>query len=115
MIARLRLADVGWILVTNLFVLAGVVVWGWPPGNVFLLFWVENAGLGVATQFASGVDEISGDGGQQALRRRAIDQQGLGRAADGNAAHLGVQGHAAGDVEVCGGVQIGVTQALKVA
>ncbi len=62
MIARLRLADVGWILVTNLFVLAGVVVWGWPPGNVFLLFWVENAVLGVATAVRIATAEGVGDG-----------------------------------------------------
>lgn len=49
MTVRYRLLDIGWILATNLFVLAGVIAWGWPPGNVFLLFWIENAILGVVT------------------------------------------------------------------
>lgn len=49
MVTRARLLDVGWVLATNLFVLAGVVAWGWPPGNVFLLFWIENAILGGVT------------------------------------------------------------------
>lgn len=46
MLARSRWIDIGWALSTNLFVLAGVIVWGWPPGNIFLLFWVENVILG---------------------------------------------------------------------
>ena len=33
----------------NPLALAGVLFFGWPPGNVFLLFWVENAVLGVCT------------------------------------------------------------------
>lgn len=49
MLARSRWIDVGWALFTNLFLLAGVIAWGWPPGNVFVLFWVENVILGVAT------------------------------------------------------------------
>lgn len=47
--ARSRLLDIGWALFTNLFVLAGVMLWGWPPGNVFVLFWIENVILGVVT------------------------------------------------------------------
>lgn len=47
--APYRLFDIGWILATNLLVLAGVIAWGWPPGNVFLLFWIENAVLGAIT------------------------------------------------------------------
>lgn len=49
MAARYRLFDIGWVLATNLLVLAGVIAWGWPPGNVFLLFWIENAVLGAVT------------------------------------------------------------------
>lgn len=41
--------DVGWVLVTNLFVVAGVLFWGWPAGNVFVLFWIENVILGAVT------------------------------------------------------------------
>ncbi|MFT4227320.1 DUF6498-containing protein [Micropruina sp.] len=49
MTSRYRLLDIGWVLATNLFVLAGVIVWDWPAGNVFLVFWIENAILGVTT------------------------------------------------------------------
>lgn len=43
-----------WLSVTmavvfNLITLVGVIAFGWPAGNVFLLFWAENAILGVAT------------------------------------------------------------------
>lgn len=36
-------------VVLNLGTLFGVLVLGWPPGNVLLLFWLENAVLGVCT------------------------------------------------------------------
>lgn len=36
-------------IVLNLFLLVGVLGLGWPPGNVFLLFWCENVVLGVCT------------------------------------------------------------------
>lgn len=49
MVDRSRLIDLGWVLCTNLLVLAGVIAWGWPPGNVFVLFWIENVILGVVT------------------------------------------------------------------
>lgn len=49
MAPRNRILEVGWVLATNLFVLAGVIVWDWPAGNVFLLFWIENAILGATT------------------------------------------------------------------
>lgn len=49
MLPRARWLDLGWALFTNLFVLAGVLAWGWPPGNVLVLFWVENVILGVVT------------------------------------------------------------------
>lgn len=49
MLLRNRILDVAWVLATNLFVLAGVLLWGWPAGNVFLLFWAENVILGVVT------------------------------------------------------------------
>ncbi len=61
MVARSRLFDAGWILVTNLFVLAGVIVWGWPPGNVFLLFWIENAILGAVTAIRIATARGAGD------------------------------------------------------
>lgn len=48
-VPRNRLLDAAWVLATNLLLLAGVVAWGWPPGNVFLLFWAENVILGVIT------------------------------------------------------------------
>lgn len=43
-----------WLSVTmavalNLITLVGVVGFGWPAGNVFLLFWAENAVLGIIT------------------------------------------------------------------
>jgi hypothetical protein len=46
---RSRWIDVAWALFTNLFVLSGVIAWGWPPGNVFVLFWIENVILGAVT------------------------------------------------------------------
>lgn len=39
----------GFAVALNAVTLLGVLVWGWPPGNVYLLFWIENAALGVAT------------------------------------------------------------------
>lgn len=36
-------------LATNLATLAGVAFWGWPAGNVFLIFWIENVVLGLWT------------------------------------------------------------------
>ncbi len=49
MSVRSRWIDVAWALFTNLFVLSGVIAWGWPPGNVFVLFWIENVILGAVT------------------------------------------------------------------
>lgn len=40
---------VGLSVVLNLVTLLGVLAFGWPPGNVLLLFWLENAVLGVCT------------------------------------------------------------------
>ncbi|MFX4272066.1 DUF6498-containing protein [Propionibacteriaceae bacterium Y1685] len=34
---------------TNVVTILGVLVWGWPPANVFLLFFGENLILGVVT------------------------------------------------------------------
>ena len=39
----------GLAVALNGVTLLGVLVWHWPPGNVYLLFWVENAVLGVMT------------------------------------------------------------------
>lgn len=36
------LTTLAWALVTNAVTVVGVLVWGWPAGNVFLLFIVEN-------------------------------------------------------------------------
>ena len=36
-------------LVANVTVLLGVVVWGWPPGNVWIAFWLESVSVGVTT------------------------------------------------------------------
>lgn len=36
-------------VVFNFVILLGVLVFGWPPGNVFALFWIENAALGLVT------------------------------------------------------------------
>lgn len=36
-------------VVFNFVSLLGVLVFGWPPGNVFALFWIENAVLGLVT------------------------------------------------------------------
>lgn len=36
-------------VVVNALTLVGVLVFGWPPGNVFLLFWAENVVLGLCT------------------------------------------------------------------
>ena len=41
------LTAIGLALGVNLFTIVGVVVFGWPPGNVFVLFWVENIILGL--------------------------------------------------------------------
>ena len=43
------LTSIGLSLVYNLLTIFGVVVFGWPPGNVFVLFWVENLILGLFT------------------------------------------------------------------
>lgn len=54
-----RWLNLAWSLVINLMVLVGVIALQWPPGNVFLLFWAENAILGLVTavmvQTATGV------------------------------------------------------------
>lgn len=36
-------------LAWNVLALVGVLVFGWPPGNAYLLFWIENAVLGLCT------------------------------------------------------------------
>ncbi len=36
-------------LVANVTVLLGVVAWGWPPGNVWIAFWLESVSVGVTT------------------------------------------------------------------
>lgn len=41
--------SIGLSVVVNLVTLVGVLGFGWPPGNVFLLFWCENAILGAVT------------------------------------------------------------------
>lgn len=38
-----------WSLAGNIILIAGVAVFGWPAGNVVLLFWVENVVLGLLT------------------------------------------------------------------
>ena len=75
----------------------------------------QGAGRFVAAQFATGGDQVGGDGGQQAQGRRPVHQQGLGRAADRDAAHLGVQNDGAGGLQIGGLVQIGVVQAFQMA
>lgn len=40
---------IGMSLGFNALTLVGVLVFGWPPGNIFLLFWLENLVLGVCT------------------------------------------------------------------
>ena len=62
MSVRSRWIDVAWALFTNLFVLSGVIAWGWPPGNVFVLFWIENVILGAVTA----VRILTAEGAQQA-------------------------------------------------
>ncbi len=39
----------GLSVVVNAVTLIGVLTFGWPPGNVLLLFWLENAVLGICT------------------------------------------------------------------
>ena len=42
----------------NLLTLLGVLVLGWPAGNVFLLFWCENVVLGLITLVRIGTAEV---------------------------------------------------------
>src|SRR5690606_32943546 len=94
----------------------GGQVFGGPVGlGRFGGFGDQGAGLSIAAQFAAGLDQVSGDAGQQAFGGGAVHQQGFGRATDRDAAHLGVDDDATGDVEIGGGVQIGVAQAFEVA
>ncbi|QLQ16743.1 MAG: hypothetical protein HZY73_15015 [Micropruina sp.] len=44
-----RWQAVAWALFGNLVILAGALWFGWPAGNLYLLFWVENVILGVVT------------------------------------------------------------------
>lgn len=44
-----RRREIGLALALNLVFVAGVLFWGWPAGNVLLLFWVENVLMGVGT------------------------------------------------------------------
>jgi len=76
----------------------------------------DHAGAELEDLFGgAGVPQVGGDGGRQAFGRRPIDQQGLGRAADGDAPHLGVQHHGAGDLQIGPRMQIGVVQPFQVA
>ncbi|WP_204912228.1 DUF6498-containing protein [Microlunatus spumicola] len=45
---RVRLA-LGLSVALNLLIVVGVLVLGWPAGNVFVLFWAENVVLGLVT------------------------------------------------------------------
>lgn len=38
---------IGISVATNVLTLIGVMAWGWPAGNIFMLFWLENVILGV--------------------------------------------------------------------
>ena len=71
MTSRHRLLDIGWVLATNLFVLAGVIVWDWPAGTVFLVFWIENAVLGVTTavRIATAEGAVDGQPGPDSILR----------------------------------------------
>ncbi len=63
--------DLGWVLFTTAFVLAGVIAWGWPPGNVFVLFWIENVILGAVTAVKIGTAQGRNDKGTDGSPRWA--------------------------------------------
>lgn len=44
-----RWTAVAWSLLGNLMILVGALWFGWPAGNLYLLFWVENVILGAVT------------------------------------------------------------------
>ena len=68
---------------------------------------------GIAAHLAAGVEQHVDQRLQMRRRRRAIDQQGLGRAADAGAAHLGVQHDGLGHVERGRLVDIDVADAFE--
>src|SRR5690606_35681273 len=74
----------------------------------------EGDGLRIAAQLAAGGGQALGHGRQQACGAGPVDQQGLGRAADGDTAHLGVHDHVASHADLGRGVQIGVVDAFEV-
>ena len=67
----------------------------------------------VAAQLAAGRQQIGEDAGSWAAATRAIDQQGLGRAADAGAPHLGVEHDRARLGGIGGAVDIGVAEPFE--
>ena len=67
----------------------------------------------IAAQFAAGGAQIGKDRRQHDAGDRAIDQQGFGRAADRDAAHLGVQHDLARLLGVGCAIDIGVAEAFE--
>ncbi len=64
---RNRWVAVAWAMLGNLILLAGVLLWGWPAGNLFLLFWIENALLGVITVIKLSTLKERANGGKVAF------------------------------------------------
>ena len=68
----------------------------------------------VAADLAAGGDKVVQDRPELVLRDGPVDEQGLGRAADAGAPHLGVEHDPARHLGVGGGVDVGVAQTFQV-
>lgn len=64
--------SLGLSVAVNLALLAGVLVLGWPAGNVFLLFWCENAVLGLVTLVRILTAEAPDDPGRRSRVRLTV-------------------------------------------
>ena len=60
---RRSLTTYGAIVVYNLFTVVGVVLFGWPVGNILLLGWCENVMFVIAAALASQFRSIRRLGG----------------------------------------------------
>jgi len=56
---------IGISVAMNVLTLVGVVAWGWPAGNVYLLFWIENLIIGCFSVIRVRTARGTGDGGAQ--------------------------------------------------
>ncbi|OYO17815.1 hypothetical protein CGZ94_02765 [Enemella evansiae] len=76
-------------LVANVATLIGAVYFGWPPGNVFLLFWIENVIVGLTTIVKAATARGREDDGTTGIR---INDRPAGPAAAAGffAVHYGI-------------------------